>query len=160
MTKGLNFRLVDAKGQVLGRLASQLSTILQGKDKPTYSPHTDEGDVVVCINAKHVVLTRDKLDGKEYLRHTGFPGGQKSRTARQILESSPEELMKKAVGRMLPKNKLRLGRLRKLRVYPDDQHPFAAQHLVEMEPEKPRTLKHRRSAAPMKAKPDDGKGIF
>ena len=101
VSQGLNFRLVDAKGQVLGRLAAQLSHILQGKDKPTYSPHKDEGDVVVCINARDVVLTRDKLDGKQYVKHTGYPGGQKWETARNMLARSPEELMKKAVGRTI-----------------------------------------------------------
>lgn len=160
VSQGLNFRLVDAKGQVLGRLAAQLSHILQGKDKPTYSPHKDEGDVVVCINARDVVLTRDKLDGKQYVKHTGYPGGQKWETARNMLARSPEELMKKAVGRMLPKNKLRLGRLRKLRIYPGAEHPFAAQHLTRLQPEKPRELRPRRNAAEMTTRPGDEQEIF
>ena len=119
-----------------------------------------EGDVVVCINARDVVLTRDKLDGKQYVKHTGYPGGQKWETARNMLARSPEELMKKAVGRMLPKNKLRLGRLRKLRIYPGAEHPFAAQHLTRLQPEKPRELRPRRNAAEMTTRPGDEQEIF
>ncbi|DBA67333.1 TPA: 54S ribosomal protein L13 [Trebouxia sp. C0005] len=106
-TAGLKFRLVDAKEQVVGRLAAQLSVILQGKDKVQFAPHLDIGDVVVVKNAQHVVFTGKKWKQKLYRHHTGFPGGLKERSARLQFEKDPTEILRKAVYGMLPKNKLR-----------------------------------------------------
>ncbi|KAA6424611.1 MAG: mitochondrial ribosomal L13 [Trebouxia sp. A1-2] len=123
-TAGLKFRLVDAKEQVVGRLAAQLSVILQGKDKVQFAPHLDIGDVVVVKNAQHVVFTGKKWKQKLYRHHTGFPGGLKERSARLQFEKDPTEILRKAVYGMLPKNKLRDARARKLRIFPDEGHPF------------------------------------
>jgi len=124
------WRVIDARGQVLGRLATQIATILRGKDQAEFTPHTDSGDYVVVINAEHVVLTGDKLDGKEYMTYSGYQGGQKIRTAREILEKHPERLILLAVKRMLPSiNKSALSRqiFTKLKVYAGDKHPHTAQ---------------------------------
>ncbi|KAK9916633.1 hypothetical protein WJX75_005148 [Coccomyxa subellipsoidea] len=124
-TEGLRLRLVDAREQVVGRLASQLSTLLQGKDKPTYTPWKEEGDILIVTNAKHVVFTGQKWDQKLYRWHTGFPGGLKERTAKKEFEGDPTSILRRAVYGMLPKNKLRKERARKLRIYPGEEHPFA-----------------------------------
>ncbi|KAL3154409.1 54S ribosomal protein L13 [Trebouxia sp. C0010 RCD-2024] len=123
-TKGLQFRLVDAKEQVVGRLAAQLSVILQGKDKVDFAPHLDNGDVVVVKNAQHVVFTGKKWKQKLYRHHTGFPGGLKERSAELQFQKDPTEILRKAVYGMLPKNKLRDARARKLRIFPNEGHPF------------------------------------
>lgn len=123
-TSGLNFRLVDAKGLVVGRLASQLAIVLQGKDKPTYAPHEDSGDVVVVINARHVELTGRRWEKKIYKWHTGYPGGLKERSAERVHELDPGDVLRRAVNGMLPKNLLRKPRDRKLRIFPDADHPF------------------------------------
>lgn len=128
--EGLRWRLVDAKDQVLGRLASHLTTILMGKDKPTYCPWKDEGDVVVVINAKHVAFTGKKLDRKVYRWHTGYPGGLKERTLREQLDKDPIEVLRKAVERMLPRNNLRRCRMRKLRLFPEEQHVHLEQRMI------------------------------
>ena len=103
----MRWRIVDAKGLVLGRLASHLSKLLQGKDKPTYDPSKDKGDVVVVVNAKDIELTGRKFDEKVYKWHTGYPGGLKQRTVREQWERDPTEILRKAVSGMLPKNTLR-----------------------------------------------------
>lgn len=121
---GLRFRLIDAKGQVVGRVASQIANILQGKDKPTYAPWKDEGDVVIVVNARHVELTGNKWDQKLYRWHTGYPGGLKERTAQDQFQRAPEKILYEAVYGMLPKNKLRKERARKLRIFVDEDHPF------------------------------------
>lgn len=100
--------LVDAEGQALGRLASKVAKILRGKNKPFFTPHVDCGDNVIVINAEKVVLTGKKMSDKVYIRHTGYPGGQRERTAAEILAKFPERLVEKAIKGMLPKN--RLGR--------------------------------------------------
>jgi len=128
--RGLQWRIVDAKDQVLGRLASHLAPILMGKDKPTYCPWKEQGDVVVVVNAKHVAVTGKKLERKVYRWHTGYPGGLKERTLKEQLERQPEQVLRKAVERMLPRNNLRRARMRKLRLFPDEQHTFASQALV------------------------------
>ena len=107
VTEGLKFRLVDAKGEVVGRLASQIAQILMGKDKPTYAPWRDDGDVVVVINAAHIEFTGRKWDSKLYRWHTGYPGGLKERTARDQFERKPDFILREAVLGMLPKNNLR-----------------------------------------------------
>ncbi|MBW2123513.1 MAG: 50S ribosomal protein L13, partial [Deltaproteobacteria bacterium] len=96
--------LVDASGKVLGRLASRLAMVLRGKTKPIYTPHVDTGDYVVVINAEKIMLTGRKMENKVYYRHSGYPGGLKSTTARALLDTKPEKLLKKAVKGMLPKN--------------------------------------------------------
>lgn len=120
--------LVDAEGVVLGRLASRIALILRGKHKVGFTPHLDCGDNVVVINAGKVRLTGKKLADKVYYRHTGYPGGIKSRTAGQILEGKhPERVVEKAVERMIPRGPLGRRQIRNLRVYPGPEHPHAAQ---------------------------------
>lgn len=133
VTAGLRWRLVDAHGETVGRLAARLAHVLQGKDKPTFCPWRDDGDVVVVVNAKDVRLTGNKWDDKVYYRHSGYPGGLKQRTARELHERDGTAVLYKAVERMLPKNRLRPGRLRKLRIFEGPEHGFAAAPLVPWE---------------------------
>ena len=121
------WHVVDAGGQVLGRLASQVAHLLRGKHKPVFSPHVDAGDFVIVINAAKVRLTGRKLEGKIYYRHTGYPGSVRETTAAEMLEKHPERVLEKAVRGMLPKNALGRKMLRKLKVYSDADHPHAAQ---------------------------------
>jgi large subunit ribosomal protein L13 len=125
--------VVDAQGKVLGRLASQVAAILRGKHKPTFTPHVDGGDFVVVVNAEKVRLTGRKLERKVYYWHTGYPGGIKSATAGQLLQTKPEELFRLAVARMLPKTPLGRRMLRKLKVYRGPDHPHAAQQPEKLE---------------------------
>ena len=120
--KGLQFRLVDGKGQVVGRLASQIAQVLMGKDKPTYNPSTDDGDGVIVINAKDVDFTGRKWDQKLYRWHTGYPGGLKERTAKEQHSRNPDAVLRAAVLGMLPKNNLRRSMARKLRIFPGSEH--------------------------------------
>ncbi len=119
--------LVDAKDKTLGRLASKIAVILMGKHKPYYTPHVDCGDFVVVINADKIKLTGSKWEKKVYYWHTGYFGGIKSRTARQMLERKPEFLIYHAVKGMLPKNNLARRMLKKLKVYAGEVHPHVAQ---------------------------------
>lgn len=119
--------VVDAKDQVLGRLASQIATILRGKHKPIFTPHIDTGDFVVVINADKVRLTGNKWDDKTYHRHTGFPGGLRSETAREMLERRPAELIETAVRRMIRRSPLGRQMMTKLKVYAGESHPHEAQ---------------------------------
>ena len=119
--------LVDAEGQPLGRLASKVAKILRGKYKPEFTPHVDCGDNVVIINAAKVSLSGNKWDDKQYIRYTGYPGGQRVQTARELLEKKPEALVEKAVKGMLPKNKLGADLFRNLRVYAGTEHGQEAQ---------------------------------
>ena len=119
--------VVDAEGKTLGRLASRIATILRGKHKPAFTPHVDTGDFVIVVNAAKVRLTGKKLDQKMYWWHSGYPGGIKGRTARQMLERKPEEVIKRAVKGMLPKNALGRKMLKKLKVYGGPEHPHQAQ---------------------------------
>ena len=114
---GKDWFVVDAKGQVLGRLATRIARLLIGKDKPSYSPHLDCGDHVVVINAESVRLTGNKIDQKIYRHHSGHPGGLKEIPIRAMLQRRPEEVVREAVLGMLPKNKLRARRAKKLRIY-------------------------------------------
>ena len=126
--------VVDAQNKVLGRLASQIAMRLRGKHKPTYTPHVDDGDAVVIINAAKIVLTGKKRENKVYHHHTGFIGGIKERTARSILEGKfPERIVEKAVERMLPEGPLGRRQLGNLRVYPGADHPHAAQQPEALE---------------------------
>lgn len=119
--------MIDAADQVLGRLASQVAYRIRGKNNPLFTPHVDTGDWVVVINADKIRLTGNKLEKKTYYRHSGYVGGIKSTTAKELLEKKPEEIIKKAVQGMLPKNRLGRKLNRKLFVYAGDQHPHAAQ---------------------------------
>lgn len=121
--------IVDADGVVLGRMAAIIANILRGKHKPTFTPHVDGGDFVIVINAEKVALTGKKRTDKIYYRHTGYPGGIKSRTAGQILDGNkPQDVVLKAVQRMLPKNKLARTQIGNLKVYAGAEHPHAAQN--------------------------------
>ena len=119
--------LVDASGKTLGRLATQIADILRGKRKPEYTPHIDVGDFVVVINASQVAVTGNKREQKRYYRHSGYPGGLRSRTLGDQLERRPEEVIRRAVRGMLPRNRLARRQLTKLKVYPGPDHPHAAQ---------------------------------
>ena len=120
--------LVDAENRILGRLATQIAIRLRGKHKPVFTPHADTGDFVVVINAEKVTLTGAKLDKKVYYRHSGYIGGLKKITARRLLEQKPEEVLRLAVKRMLPKNSLGRRQLKKLKIYKGTDHPHHAQH--------------------------------
>lgn len=122
-----NWFVVDLDGQVLGRAAARIASVLRGKHKAIYTPSVDAGDFVIVLNAGKVKLTGNKLADKMYYRHTGFPGGLKSATASQMLERKPEELIKQAVKGMLPKNKLGRQMFKKLKVYTGADHPHTAQ---------------------------------
>lgn len=130
---GLRFRLVDAKGQVVGRLASQIAQVLMGKDKPTYCPWKDEGDGIIVINAKEVEFTGRKWDRKVYRWHTGYPGGLKERTAKDQHARKPDAVLRAAVLGMLPKNNLRRSMARKLRIYPGPGHDIASDDIVDFQ---------------------------
>ena len=119
--------LVDAEGKTLGRLATQIADTLRGKAKPQYTPHVDTGDFVVVVNAEKIRVTGNKLDAKLYYRHSGYPGGLKSRPLRDELERRPTEVIRKAVKGMLPRNRLARQQLTKLKVYAGPDHPHEAQ---------------------------------
>ena len=119
--------LIDAEGQRLGRLASEVASILRGKHKPTYTPHVDTGDYVVIINAEKVELTGKKLTDKMYYRHSGYPGGLKARNAAEMIEKFPERMVELAVEGMLPKNSLGRKMIKKLHVYSGPDHKQQAQ---------------------------------
>lgn len=124
--------VVDAEGKVLGRLASTVAAHLKGKYNPLYTPHVDTGDAVIVINADKVVLTGRKLEKKEYYRHSGYIGGLKTITAKQLLEKRPEDLVRFAVKGMLPKNRLGRRLFKKLKVYTGNSHPHQAQQPEEL----------------------------
>ena len=119
--------VVDAEGVVLGRLASQVASILRGKHKPTYTPHVDTGDYVIVLNADKIVLTGKKLDQKVYYHHTGFPGGLKETVYRRLLAEKPEFAIQHAIVGMLPKGPLGRKMAKKLKVYAGSEHEHAAQ---------------------------------
>jgi large subunit ribosomal protein L13 len=122
-----NWLIVDAQGQTLGRLATQLADALRGKRKPTYTPHIDTGDFVIVINAEKISVTGSKLSEKMYYRHSGYPGGLKSRTLTEMLDRRPEEVLRLAVKGMLPRNRLSRKQITKLKIYAGPDHPHAAQ---------------------------------
>ncbi len=125
--------LVDARGKVLGRLASQVASVLRGKHKPNFTPHVDTGDHVVIVNASEVFLSGRKTTQKIYYRHSGYPGGLKAVSAGKLLHERPVRLVEMAVRGMLPKNSLGRAMLRKLKVYPGPEHPHAAQKPERLE---------------------------
>ena len=124
--------VIDAEGKVLGRLASEVAKTIRGKYKPEYTPHVDCGDNVIVINAEKVALTGKKWTDKKYIRHTGFPGGQRERTPNEVLAKFPERLVENAVRGMLPKNRLGRALFRNLFVYTGPAHPHEAQKPKEI----------------------------
>jgi large subunit ribosomal protein L13 len=125
--------VVDAEGQTLGRLATRVADTLRGKGKPEYTPHVDSGDFVVIVNAEKIHVTGNKLDQKLYHRHSGYPGGLRSRTLREQLERRPTEVLRKAVKGMLPRNKLANAQINKLKIYAGPEHPHVAQNPEPLE---------------------------
>ena len=125
--------VVDATGQTLGRLATQIATALRGKHKPEYTPHCDVGDFVVVINAEKIAVTGKKREEKLYHRYSGYPGGLRSRTFSEMLDRRPEEPLRLAVKGMLPRNRIARAQLRKLKIYAGPDHPHAAQQPKPME---------------------------
>lgn len=119
--------LIDAENQYLGRLATQVAVMIRGKHKPNFTPHVDCGDNVIIINADKILLSGNKWDQKEYVRHTGYPGGQRFTSARQMMAKKPTAMVEKAVKGMLPKNKLGSALFRNLFVYAGNEHPHQAQ---------------------------------
>jgi large subunit ribosomal protein L13 len=125
--------VVDAEGQTLGRLATRIADTLRGKRKPEYTPHVDTGDFVVVVNAEKISVTGAKRQEKLYHRHSGYPGGLKTRTLNDMLERRPEEVIRLAVRGMLPKNRLARKQLTKLKVYAGPEHPHEAQKPQKLE---------------------------
>ena len=125
--------LIDAKEKILGRLASQIAKILRGKNKPIFTPHMDAGDYVIVINADKIILTGDKMEKKMYYHHSGYVGGLKKTTAKEMLLKKPENLIKFAVKGMLPKNSLGRRQLTKLKVYAGQDYPHQAQQPEKLE---------------------------
>jgi large subunit ribosomal protein L13 len=126
-TRERNWLVVDANGQTLGRLATQIADALRGKRKPEYTPHVDTGDFVIVVNAEKISVSGNKRTEKLYYRHSGYPGGLKSRTLQEMLDRRPEEVIRLAVKGMLPRNRLARKQLTKLKVYAGPDHPHVAQ---------------------------------
>jgi large subunit ribosomal protein L13 len=135
-TKQKEWVLIDASNCVLGKIAVKTATILMGKNKPHYTPHMDMGAYVIIVNAKEVVLTGKKWKNKKYYRHSGYPGGLKTTTAKEMRKKKPEQIVIHAVKGMLPKNKLGAKMIKKLKVYPDENHPHIAQKPILINIEK------------------------
>lgn len=125
-----NWYILDARNKILGRFASRVARILIGKDKPTYTPHVDQGDFVIVINADKIKVTGKKLENKIYYHHTFYPGGLKQKRLKDMLAQKPERVIELAVKRMLPKNRLQALRMKRLKVYTDEKHPHFAQHPI------------------------------
>lgn len=121
------WHVIDAEGIVLGRLATEVATLLRGKHKPTYAPHMDTGDFVIIVNADKVALTGNKREQKFAYRHSGYPGGLRKRSFGELLDTKPDKLVEKVVRGMLPKNKLGRAQSKKLKVYAGPEHPHGAQ---------------------------------
>lgn len=127
-----NWYVVNAEDKILGRLASEVAKRIRGKLNPQFTPNSDTGDFVVVINAEKIKITGKRADQKEYLTHSGYPGGQKTRTYKELIEKNPESIITLAVKRMLPKTKLGAKLIQKLKVYRGPEHPHAAQKPVEL----------------------------
>ncbi len=125
--------VIDAEGQTLGRLATEIARILRGKNKPQYTPHVDVGDFVVVVNAEKVVVTGKKAEQKVYRRHSGYPGGMKETSYGRMMERRPTEILRRAVYGMMPKTRLARQQLRKLKIYAGPEHPHAAQNPQRLE---------------------------
>jgi large subunit ribosomal protein L13 len=128
-----NWRVIDAEGAILGRLASKVAMVLMGKDKPIYTPHVDTGDFVIVLNAEKVRLSAQKAEMKEYQTYSGYPGGQKIIPFKRMMERSPERVIELAVKRMLPKNTIGAHMFKKLKVYRGPEHDHAAQKPQKLE---------------------------
>ena len=126
--------LLDAEGVVLGRLAAKIATILRGKDKPTFTPHTDGGDYVIVINAEKIKVTGQKYTNKKYYKHSLYPGGLKTKTFKELVDSNPERIIEEAVKGMLPKNKLGKSMIKKLKVFSGPSHDHASHPPTEWNP--------------------------
>ena len=133
VTRERNWLVVDASGQTLGRLATQIADALRGKRKPEYTPHCDVGDFVIVVNAEKISVTGRKMEQKRYYRHSGYPGGLRSRTLAEQLARRPEEVIRAAVKGMVPRTRLGRAQLRKLKVYAGPDHPHTAQKPEPME---------------------------
>ena len=120
--------VIDAEGQTIGRLATRIATVLRGKHKPTFTPHVDGGDYVIVLNADKIVFTGKKLDQKNYYKYSGYMGGLRSWTARELLNTYPERIVESAVKGMLPKNRLARQMIKKLKIYSGTEHPHGAQN--------------------------------
>ena len=127
-----NWWVVDADGKNLGRLASEIAVVLRGKNKPQYTPHTDTGDFVVVVNAEKIAVTGKKLTDKLYRRHSGYPGGLTTETLGHLLQRRPNEVIRRAVKGMMPKNRIAAHQLTKLKIYTGPKHPHAAQKPEEL----------------------------
>jgi len=125
--------IVDAENKVLGRLAVEVAKVLRGKNKPEFTPHVDTGDFVVITNAHKIDLTGQKFDQKYYLRYTGYIGGQKKTTVKEMLTKHPERIIEHAIKGMIPKNKLGRQVIKKLKIYASDEHPHEAQKPIKLE---------------------------
>jgi len=125
--------VVDANGKTLGRLSTQIAEVLRGKRKPTYTPHIDTGDFVIVVNAEKVAVTGNKRAAKLYHRHSGYPGGLRTRTFEEMITRRPEEIIRLAVKGMMPRNRLARKQLTKLKVYAGPEHPHIAQKPAELE---------------------------
>src|SRR3954469_11880390 len=134
-TRERDWLVVDAAGQTLGRLATQIAAALRGKRKPEFTPHCDVGDFVVVVNAEKVAVTGKKREDKRYYRHSGYPGGLRSRTFEEMIARRPEEVLRLAVKGMLPRTRLGRQQLRKLKIYAGPEHPHQAQQPKPMEVE-------------------------
>jgi large subunit ribosomal protein L13 len=132
-TRERNWLVVDASGQTLGRLSTQIADALRGKRKPEYTPHVDTGDFVIVVNAEKIAVSGKKREEKLYYRHSGYPGGLRSRTLAEMLERRPEEVIRLAVRGMLPRTRLGRAQLRKLKIYAGPDHPHEAQKPAPME---------------------------
>ena len=132
-TRERNWLVVDATGKTLGRLATEIANVLRGKRKPEYTPHCDVGDFVIVVNAEKVSVTGNKRQEKRYYRHSGFPGGLRSRTFEEMIARRPEEVLRLAVKGMLPRTRLGRQQLRKLKIYAGPEHPHQAQQPAPME---------------------------
>jgi large subunit ribosomal protein L13 len=130
---GRRWYIADARGQVVGRLATRIATVLRGKDKPGFTPHVDAGDFVIVVNAAEVKLSGRKLDDKNYYRHSEYPGGLRSATARELLAKHPDRVLREAVEGMLPKNRLGRKLAGKLKIYAGAEHPHQAQQPIPLE---------------------------
>ncbi|MEE9439372.1 MAG: 50S ribosomal protein L13 [Saprospiraceae bacterium] len=123
--------VIDAEGEIVGRIATRIATVLRGKHKPSYTPHVDTGDYVIVLNADKIRFTGNKMADKVYLRYSGYPGGQKATTAQELMDKKPFEVLEKAVRGMLPKNKLGRAMIKKLFLYEGSEHPHVAQQPEE-----------------------------
>ena len=126
------WRVIDADGQTLGRLATRIATLLRGKHRVTFSTHIDTGDPVIVLNASKIKVTGRKLQAKQYVRHSGYPGGLRTETLERLLARRPEEVIRRAVRGMVPQNRLGEQMMRKLHVYAGAEHPHAAQRPTEL----------------------------